>query len=31
MTQKITRIGLIGYGQIGAVVHQLIEPTPAMA
>ena len=25
MTQKTTRIGLIGYGQIGAAVHQMID------
>ena len=28
MTQKTTRIGLIGYGQIGAVVHQMIDAVP---
>jgi aspartate dehydrogenase len=28
MTQKITRVGLIGYGQIGAVVRQLIDADP---
>lgn len=28
MTQKTTRIGLIGYGQIGAVVRQMIENDP---
>ncbi|MBM3278606.1 MAG: DUF108 domain-containing protein [Candidatus Handelsmanbacteria bacterium] len=28
MTQKITRVGLIGYGQIGAVVRKMIEDDP---
>jgi aspartate dehydrogenase len=28
MAQKITRIGLIGYGQIGATVHQMIDADP---
>ena len=29
MPQKTTRIGLIGYGQIGAAVHQMIEKDPS--
>jgi aspartate dehydrogenase len=28
MPQKTTRIGLIGYGQIGATVHQMIDNDP---
>lgn len=28
MTQKLTRIGLIGYGQIGRAVHQMIRQNP---
>ena len=28
MAQETTRIGMIGYGQIGAAVHQLIEKDP---
>jgi len=29
MSQKITRVGLIGYGQIGAVVRKMIEDDPS--
>ncbi len=29
MAQQQTRIGLIGYGQIGAAVHRMIEENPA--